>query len=238
MSYHYFSALKPLFDKIKSYVSSYSYSKSETDTKLSTKADKATTLVGYGISDAYTKSEIDNAINAHKIDIDSALSNTSENPVQNKVITSAINGSLKKWTGTKAEYEKITSYDPNTIYLITNENNASFVDYKAFDTHVQNTSNPHKVTAAQVGALAKSDIQTVTATLTASSWSNKQYSFESTYPSVKYDVEVGINGDSATDDQYKAWASLKPMDSMSNILKIKGKVPTIDIPVILKVVSK
>ena len=130
-------------------------------------------------ADTYTKTEVDSAINNHKIDVDSALSDISTNPVQNKIITSALNG-----------------------------------------------------------ALAKSDIQTVTATLIASSWSNKQYSFESTYPSASYDIEVGINGDSATDDQYKAWASLKPMDSMSNILKIKGEVPTVDIPVILKVVSK
>ncbi len=78
----------------------------------------------------------------------------------------------------------------------------------------------------------------VNAILSASGWSNSQYSLESTYPKSSYDVEVGIDGDKATDDQYKAWAALKPMDSLSNVLKIKGKVPTVDIPVILKVVKK
>lgn len=79
---------------------------------------------------------------------------------------------------------------------------------------------------------------TVNATLSASGWSNSQYSLESIYPKSSYDVEVGIDGDKATDAQYKAWAALKPMDSLSNILKIKGKTPIIDIPVILKVVEK
>lgn len=36
-----------------------SYTKAETDAALLTKADKATSLSGYGITDAYTKSEVD-----------------------------------------------------------------------------------------------------------------------------------------------------------------------------------
>jgi hypothetical protein len=151
MKYHYFSALKPLFDKIKS----YSYSKTETDTKLSAKADKATTLDGYSISDSYTKSEVDSkdalkadkattytktevdskealkadksdtytksevdykdalkadkattytktevdtAISNYKVTTDTALSSTSENPVQNKVITAALGNKPDKAT--------------------------------------------------------------------------------------------------------------------------------------------
>ena len=38
------------------------YTKTETDTAVGKKADKATTLTGYGIADAYTKTEIDTAI--------------------------------------------------------------------------------------------------------------------------------------------------------------------------------
>ena len=40
------------------------YSKSDVDTKLSGKADKATTLSGYGITNAYTKTETNNLINS------------------------------------------------------------------------------------------------------------------------------------------------------------------------------
>ena len=38
------------------------YTKTEVDTKVNAKATKATTLSGYGITNAYTKSEIDNAL--------------------------------------------------------------------------------------------------------------------------------------------------------------------------------
>lgn len=43
-----------------------SYSKSETDTKLTVKADKATSLSGYGITDAVTKGGLNTAINGFK----------------------------------------------------------------------------------------------------------------------------------------------------------------------------
>lgn len=39
-----------------------SYTKVQVDTKLSTKANTATTLLGYGITDAYTKAQIDTAL--------------------------------------------------------------------------------------------------------------------------------------------------------------------------------
>lgn len=40
------------------------YTKSQTDSKLGTKANTATTLAGYGITDAYTKAQMDSKINA------------------------------------------------------------------------------------------------------------------------------------------------------------------------------
>lgn len=56
-----------------------------TSSAITNKADKATTLSGYGITNAYTKSEVD-----AKTVVDSALSSSSANPVQNKVVNSAI----------------------------------------------------------------------------------------------------------------------------------------------------
>ena len=41
---------------------STTYTKTEVDTALGNKADKSTTLDGYGITDAYTKSEVDSAL--------------------------------------------------------------------------------------------------------------------------------------------------------------------------------
>lgn len=40
------------------------YSKTEADTLLSGKANTATTIAGYGITDAYTKTEVDTKVNA------------------------------------------------------------------------------------------------------------------------------------------------------------------------------
>ena len=52
---------------------------------IANKAEKATTLAGYGITDAYTNGEVD-----AKTEVDSALSATSTKPVQNKVVNEAI----------------------------------------------------------------------------------------------------------------------------------------------------
>lgn len=52
---------------------------------IANKANKATTLSGYGITNAYTRDEVD-----AKTVVDNALSTSSTNPVQNKVVNSAI----------------------------------------------------------------------------------------------------------------------------------------------------
>lgn len=53
------------------------------------------------LSDYYTKTEVDSKITASKVTVDSALSSTSTNPVQNKVINTALAGKLST-TGTAA----------------------------------------------------------------------------------------------------------------------------------------
>ena len=79
-----------------------------------------------------------------------------------------------------------------------------------------------------------------TATLLASNWDStaKIYSFEATYPSARYDIEVEINGDSCTDEQLEAWIAAKPLASLTNKINAKGDVPAIDIPIILMVTPK
>ena len=76
-------------------------------------------------------------------------------------------------------------------------------------------------------------------TLLSSGWNNKVYSFENQYPSNKYDVEIELDGDYATEDHIDAWNGAKLLGSSSrNIIKASGDVPTINIPIILKVVTK
>lgn len=86
---------------------------------ISGKADKATTLSGYGITDG-----------------------------------------VKKWTGTKAEYDALTSYDDDTVYITTDENAATYVDSASFQAHLNNKNNPHGVTAAQLGVYTKTEVDT------------------------------------------------------------------------------
>lgn len=79
-----------------------------------------------------------------------------------------------------------------------------------------------------------------TATLLASSWdsSTKTYSFETEYPNASYDIEVALDS-TATAEQAEAFNGAQIVGSAtSNTIKAYGDVPTVDIPIILKVVRK
>lgn len=92
------------------------------------------------------------------------------------------------------------------------------------------------------GDLVWVDIKPTTTitTLTASSWdsTSNSYSFESTYANDSYDIEVALDGDNATDEQINAWIAAKMLSSSSNKIIAKGTIPTVDIPIILTVISK
>lgn len=64
---------------------------------------------------------------------------------------------LKKWYGTKAEYDALTSYDDDTIYITTDEDADTYVDSASFQAHLDNKNNPHEVTAAQLGVYTKEE---------------------------------------------------------------------------------
>ena len=79
-----------------------------------------------------------------------------------------------------------------------------------------------------------------TATLLASNWDStaKTYSFETDYPSASYDIEVALDS-TATSEQAEAFNGAQIVGSAtSNIIKAYGIVPTVDIPIVLKVVRK
>ena len=74
--------------------------------------------------------------------------------------------------------------------------------------------------------------------MTSAVWNGNQYSFESTYPSASYDLEIALNS-TATTVQAEAFNGAQIAGSAtSNVVKAYGIVPTVDIPVILKVVNK
>ena len=79
-----------------------------------------------------------------------------------------------------------------------------------------------------------------TTTLLASNWDStaKTYSFETGYPNASYDIEVALDS-TATSEQAEAFNGAQIVGSAtSNVVKAYGDVPTINIPIILKVVTK
>lgn len=77
-------------------------------------------------------------------------------------------------------------------------------------------------------------------TLLASNWDSalKTYSFESDYPMTTYDIEIALDS-TATTEQAEAFNGAQIVGSAtSNTIKAYGDVPTVDIPIILKVVRK
>ena len=79
-----------------------------------------------------------------------------------------------------------------------------------------------------------------TFTLLSSNWDStaKTYSFETDYPVATYDIEIALDS-TATTAQAEAFNGAQIAGSAtSNIIKAYGIVPTVDIPVVLKVVNK
>lgn len=79
---------------------------------------------------------------------------------------------------------------------------------------------------------------TINATTIASSgWSNGVYSaLQTTYPAASYDLEIVLNGSIITAEQKNAWDSAQIVGgSSTNVLTAFGTVPSVDIPVIIKV---
>jgi hypothetical protein len=68
---------------------------------------------------------------------------------------------------------------------------------------------------------------------------DNHYSFETDYPNESYNLTMEIDGDTASTDQINAFIAANFIGSnTSNIIKIGGTKPTIDIPVILEVEKK
>ena len=82
---------------------------------------------------------------------------------------------------------------------------------------------------------------TITSTaLLANGWSNSSYAgLQTTYPIASYDIEIEPNGDTITDAQLSAWNDAQILGSVTtNTLKAAGTVPTVDIPIMVKIWAK
>lgn len=100
------------------------------------------------------------------------------------------------------------------------------------------TTESVDVSLETLGACAKPTIASIT--LVASSWdsTSKTYSFETDYPVATYDIEISLDS-TATAEQAEAFNGAQIVGSAtSNVVKAYGDVPTVDIPIIIKVVTK
>lgn len=102
------------------------------------------------------------------------------------------------------------------------------------------TTYDFKDSTARESLSSKQDKATsVATTLSASNWSNGAYDFTSTYPTSNYDVVIQPDGYTITSDQYTAWCKAQIVgNSNTNVIKALGTVPTVDIPVSLRIIPK
>ena len=74
--------------------------------------------------------------------------------------------------------------------------------------------------------------------MVTSGWAGNTYSFEATYPKESYDISIEV-APTATAEQFEAFGGAMICGSAdSNIATALGYVPTVDIPIIIKVVAK
>lgn len=79
-----------------------------------------------------------------------------------------------------------------------------------------------------------------TGTLLASGWSEAGvYDFTSTYPNSRYDMSIALSS-SATPEELKAWANatITSSSDLTNKAVALGKIPQIDIPIIIRLEVK
>ena len=68
--------------------------------------------------------------------------------------------------------------------------------------------------------------------------SDKKYSFEATYPFSTFNIYIALS-DTCTDAQYDAWNAAGLLASAtSNTVKARGDKPTVDLPIVIRVVKK
>ena len=95
------------------------YTESEVDTKLATKAGTAVaTTSAAGLMSAADKTKLD-GLSQTPITVDSALSTTSTNPAQNKVITVALNSKAPQYQYSTTDLTpNVSSLDTGKIYVV------------------------------------------------------------------------------------------------------------------------
>lgn len=77
---------------------------------------------------------------------------------------------------------------------------------------------------------------TIAGTMLATGWNSatKTYSFETEYPNNEYDIQIEINGKTATETQIEAWDAANIKGAYpDNVAYAAGDIPSTNIPIIL-----
>ena len=189
--------------------------------------------------DVPTNSEFNTHINNSNIHLTSEERTKWNNKASTSVVTTTSNGLMI--ASDKSKLDGIATGANNYVHptshpasIIVEDSTHRFVT----DTE-KNVWNSKSDFSGEYKDLTNKPTVSAT-TLLASSWEStaKTYSFESTYPNASYDIEVALDS-TATSEQAEAFNGAQIVGSAtSNIIKAYGDVPTVDIPIILKVVTK
>lgn len=135
-----------------------------------------------------------------------------------------------------------SSVDTTSVVVVACSSNTWSLDYSDLPPKIGDTDIGKVLTVDSHGSFYFKDIKPTITTMVilASNWDSalKTYSFETDYPSASYDIEVALDSTAAL-EQAEAFNGAQIVGSAtSNIIKAYGIVPTVNIPVVLKVVRK
>lgn len=201
--------------------------------------DEAEAIAG---GDYATKPEVtavDGKLNTHIADKVVHITSAERTSWNNKVDKVSGKG-LSTNDYTTAEKNKVTNVPSDTNASLANK--VDKVNGKGLSTNDYTTAEKNKVanvpTNTNTELSKKENKPAISAfTIPASAWSGNTYTFTQ-YPHASYELEIALNG-TATAEQAEAFNGAQIVgNATSNVIKAYGDVPTVDIPVILKVVAK
>ena len=161
---------------------------------------------------------------ATKVELNTHINNTSLHFTSDeKTKLAGIEANANKYVHPSSHSANIITQDATHRFVTDTEKNA-WSSKSNFSGEYKDLTNKPTVSAS---------------TLLASNWDSAgTYSFETDYPNTIYDIEVALDS-TATAEQAEAFNGAQIVGSAtSNIVKAYGVVPTVDIPIIIKVVTK
>lgn len=117
------------------------------------------------------------------------------------------------------------------------DSDGEIYSFKRLENMINNLNAEEPLPDTGAGEGVNTRITITSGILRASGWVGNLYSFESQYPVNDFNIEIALDS-SATDDQVEAFNLAQIVGSATaNVVKAFGSVPSVDIPIIVKVVS-